>query len=503
MKLVISEKQLKAIVSQLNKTQDLTEEGEGEGAPESGTSSDGEKKTGASKWESGVTRGPGNQIGVTKWADSYKITRGRANPLSEQDTSNLVQILRPDGKVMYAPANTQILGVFTQEQMGGEKFKDSIKIFLSKERGGLGNRQTDAWIPSDWSKMIKLNSVSGFKTPDNIIYKSVLKHPTLENLRKKGGTWNQFYTLDPEPYGWKFVGYFSDETKKSFVGVVPEKSFWDEWKYVMLAGASIIAVIAFPGIGGILFSIGIDLFSAGLQYIEGDTIGAGVSTILAFIPVIGRVIPALKVADDVALKLAKEFAPLTDEVAILNKVKSLPQQERYFMQKLLAEDPKKLTALIEKEIVSHVNQKNAGEVVSKLNELIKNKTLDKVKATTLYNSLTLRRFGFDLTASGLILYGEMKYKDFLNNKAQEQVMNGVAPDEEDIIIAKLAKKVKDGDPATYSMTILPIIDQYRERYDVDDENLLNKLRKIQKGLFEAYLKDPNSDFEVIAKELDK
>jgi hypothetical protein len=77
MKLVISEKQLKGIITHLNSNQDLSEEG------------DGDVKTGASKWESGVTRGPANQIGVTKWADSYKITRGRANPLSEQSDSRM------------------------------------------------------------------------------------------------------------------------------------------------------------------------------------------------------------------------------------------------------------------------------------------------------------------------------------------------------------------------------------------------------------------------------
>jgi hypothetical protein len=83
MKLVISEKQLKTLISQMNMDQDLAEQGEGEGAPESGTSSDGEKKTGATLWTSGATRGA-YQLGVTKWADSYKITRGRANPLWEQ-----------------------------------------------------------------------------------------------------------------------------------------------------------------------------------------------------------------------------------------------------------------------------------------------------------------------------------------------------------------------------------------------------------------------------------
>jgi hypothetical protein len=33
------------------------------------------------KWESGVTRGPANQIGLTKWRDTVKITRGKANTL--------------------------------------------------------------------------------------------------------------------------------------------------------------------------------------------------------------------------------------------------------------------------------------------------------------------------------------------------------------------------------------------------------------------------------------
>lgn len=84
MRLVITEKQLKELIRLTSNNQELKEQGAGEGAPEAGTSSDGEQKTGASKWESGVTRGAANQIGVTKWADSYKITRGRANPLSEQ-----------------------------------------------------------------------------------------------------------------------------------------------------------------------------------------------------------------------------------------------------------------------------------------------------------------------------------------------------------------------------------------------------------------------------------
>lgn len=33
------------------------------------------------KWETGLTRGPANQIGVTKWGEIVKLNRGKANTL--------------------------------------------------------------------------------------------------------------------------------------------------------------------------------------------------------------------------------------------------------------------------------------------------------------------------------------------------------------------------------------------------------------------------------------
>ena len=33
------------------------------------------------KWVTGLKRGPANQIGNTKWKDSYTITRGKSNTL--------------------------------------------------------------------------------------------------------------------------------------------------------------------------------------------------------------------------------------------------------------------------------------------------------------------------------------------------------------------------------------------------------------------------------------
>jgi hypothetical protein len=70
----------------------LQEQGETPAAePEKGTSdkqSGGQGYPSVGKWESGVTRGPGNQVGVTKWSDvvGSKLTRGKSNPLKEQSS---------------------------------------------------------------------------------------------------------------------------------------------------------------------------------------------------------------------------------------------------------------------------------------------------------------------------------------------------------------------------------------------------------------------------------
>ena len=89
MKLALSEKQYKHLLTLISETE-LSEQAEPPASePEKGTS---DKQAGGQgypqvgKWESGVTRGPGNQVGVTKWADvvGSKLTRSKGNQLKEQ-----------------------------------------------------------------------------------------------------------------------------------------------------------------------------------------------------------------------------------------------------------------------------------------------------------------------------------------------------------------------------------------------------------------------------------
>ena len=62
-----------------------SELGEQDAAPSGGASTGGggtkPPYPTVTKWETGLTRGPANQIGLTKWSDIVKLNRGKANTL--------------------------------------------------------------------------------------------------------------------------------------------------------------------------------------------------------------------------------------------------------------------------------------------------------------------------------------------------------------------------------------------------------------------------------------
>jgi hypothetical protein len=80
MKIEISEKQFKGILRNIKETQEFTEE---EDTASAGTTTGGAGYPQVGKWDSGVTRGPGNQIGLTTWSTvvGSVLKRGKANPL--------------------------------------------------------------------------------------------------------------------------------------------------------------------------------------------------------------------------------------------------------------------------------------------------------------------------------------------------------------------------------------------------------------------------------------
>lgn len=86
MKIAISEKQHQLLLSKTKGDMDISEQGDpGAAAPSTGTGSTGTNQgyPEVGKWESGVTRGPANQIGVTKWSDvvGSLLKRDKGNKL--------------------------------------------------------------------------------------------------------------------------------------------------------------------------------------------------------------------------------------------------------------------------------------------------------------------------------------------------------------------------------------------------------------------------------------
>jgi hypothetical protein len=86
MKIKVSETQFKRIISELNTKEVVEQDSTVSAEPSAGTSSTQSGGAGypaVGKWETGITRGPSNQIGVTKWSDivGANLKRGKANQL--------------------------------------------------------------------------------------------------------------------------------------------------------------------------------------------------------------------------------------------------------------------------------------------------------------------------------------------------------------------------------------------------------------------------------------
>ena len=86
-KVIVSETELITIIKTMISEQEAGTSG---GGVEAGTSDAG--GTGAKTWETGLTRGSANPAGggVSHWADSYSISRGKANPLWEEEDEDLL-----------------------------------------------------------------------------------------------------------------------------------------------------------------------------------------------------------------------------------------------------------------------------------------------------------------------------------------------------------------------------------------------------------------------------
>jgi hypothetical protein len=236
MKLGLTEKQYISLLSLVVETE-LSEQPEPPPSePEAGTSDQqggGQGYPNVTKWESGVERGPANQIGVTKWSDvvGSKLQRGKANPLTEQVTSddvmkgrfginpkantklinskytdNFEKFVSPVSDNFYVPKGTKIISKYTNITLKMDNWEkdDQLKKWLP----------LNPTNPMSWKKLLPFigNAIYSFRTPDNNVYTGVILNSILEEYRDKDI--NQFYKLTPDPTQWGFAGYFDNNGKK-------------------------------------------------------------------------------------------------------------------------------------------------------------------------------------------------------------------------------------------------------------------------------------------------
>lgn len=404
MKLGLTERQYKLVISEVVKNQEIAEQEEPVNPePEAGTSSQqagGKGYPEVGKWESGVTRGPGNQIGITKWSDvvGASLKRGKANPLKEQNDL---------------------------------AFDRRYGTAAAAEKSNRENRELVSWIAKETN--------------------------------------------------------------------------WDAWGQWALMGGSILAACFIPGAQGLWISIGLDVIAAAdLYFNKKDNYGAGIAGILAFVPLIGNSLKIGKVSVEMIESLAKTLAPLKTEQQVLSAISKFSKQEQYIVQQVLKQDPNTLNNLIKGVVMSKVATKQeALRVATQINKLLKSGQLPKASAAAFYKNLNLKRFGFDLAVSGAVIIAGEGLRYYFNKKSRNAVIQGMTPPPSDVEIAQLAEKVDKMNRSDFENKIVPIFEKYGKLYDGLDETKLNKLRKIQKSVLLAYIKNSKSDLNVVATNADK
>ena len=263
-------------------------------------------------------------------------------------------ILTPDNRATYVPDGTKILQLADQEYYLSLLTSKSLRNWVSKEKGGLGNTQTGYWIPEvkDWSKIAKPNSVVKFQTPDGIIYNAIYTNPILDKITNP----EDVYKLDPKPNEWKFKGYYNRDNKPFVPVKTPDRTgLWnfieDNWEIIAQVAASIIVGILTAGQSlwiQALLQLGIDIaFVLKQLIIDKDHFGAFVSLVMSLIPVGSA---ALKFGVNGPLnflkKYGKDLVKIKDKDAFKLFFESLKYDEQLLLTRALKQTPaefKKLT----------------------------------------------------------------------------------------------------------------------------------------------------------------
>ena len=536
MKLGLTEKQYNHLFTLLK------EQGEAPAAePEKGTS---DKQAGGQgypevgKWESGVTRGPGNQVGVTKWADvvGAKLTRGKGNPLKEQEGRGSSIAMDPEGdrkrdeekkkEKEYFDENFTIVKIPQPNRFDlktliipktgvnqlWEPQVDRVQSFFKSWEGTINQNK----IPEskDFDYLFPDGTLRNFRVNENTFYVS--------RLLKKEGSWSfdWFVNLkDGTPYN-------QNELLKGVK--IPDEyisDWYDQWGKIVLPIGSMLLFIIFPGWGGIIAATLLDISVASIEFSRGDTLGGVINLIAAFLPGISEYFRWGKVTIEEAKAVSTYVKDVkySDELVEMFNASSPKyiknDRHRYLLQKLVSEDPKILREAIDKMIIE--GAKIASNSKSKmlrlmltLNYKFKNKLITKQSAETIFKTLTAREMGYFLTSYGVIYVGvkggSWAYKQMVNRgydkmvqeKFEEitdkpELVNSIDSEPEFDLGPLFTKIYEMGLTSQFDNKINPVLDIYQKKYEQTDRVYYVK---ISVYLFNEFIKNQNQDFKKLASD---
>ena len=442
MKLYLSEKQITNLVSMVYED-DAAGAADSSGgatasAGTSATQSGGAGYPAVSKWESGIQRGPSNQVAVTKWADvvGSKLNRGKANQLKEQGLGqsfiNPVTIFSPT----YAAAKEQL-----KDESLAEFLKKSNAIMIPTPRGlyktnnilipkSVGNNVTkyqlfdyddggDSLVKSFFKDYVNTEWEKYIPNPRDL--SEVLPSGTLRNFTINGTSFIAYLDRlnDTKPVYYKFIGYYDQKTAAPYkpslyfnqkdipyINAYHEQTFFEKYGNDVLLISSFIGGFFFPGawMGPIL--LGVNLAAATNSLLQGKEADAMMFLIFAFLPEIKYGLGLREITEGEAVQLAKAFEGISGEAAMKNIFNQLPTKLRDKALKVLRKSPEAVAKEIDKAInkgVSKLTQEQGKNLVTELNTMIKKKLVDPRSARNWKQKLSGFAVGAGKLGSELIV----------------------------------------------------------------------------------------------------
>ena len=533
MKLYLSEKQIANLVSVLHEDDAAATDSSGGATPNPGTSatqSGGAGYPAVDKWESGVTRGPGNQVGVTKWADvvGAKLTRGKANPLKEQ------KILPPLG-----PGFSQQMSAIDNE-LNKKTEKDFLvkhnAIILKSPIGfyktnnvlvprSVGENMTKytmfnqtgaelqmiyfkKWFNTDWEPYIATSRNLSEILPNGTTRSFTINNRKFVALIKR--------TSDTPPYYYKFNGYVGDDDDLPYnpsvyfnVEDIPyrlkyhEESTWEKWGNDILLLSSFALGFLFPAFMGPILMY-LNLAAVVNSLVQGKEADAMIFLVFAFLPEIKYGLGLREISTAEAKQLALAFENATTEQAIKDAMNALPTKLRDKAYQVLKKEPKVVARELDKAIskgVSNLTKEQIQELTTKLNQYIKEGLVNPKSAKSWLQKLgsagkKTGKLGVELVAIVSLHSLLKKIEDKIKGKPPEYVKT--IDDLSYSLVGKLQEMKRAGVEIGFEPIYQSIVNMQPHFYKKfgEDDGLLRWV-KMTNRVASLYLQNQTQDFNTI------